>query len=120
MSETYAQLPMAEMQAMLNRLRDQAAPIRAEVLKVSAESLVSEAQLKSPVRTGLLKSSHTVVSTSDEEAIIGVNTRYALAVHETHPTNPRWFVNAIQTNFKRVFEGALKLTLDRAARRVAE
>lgn len=117
MSQTYAQLPIAEMDAMLRRLGEQEKLIRKEAFDVGSEALVSEAQIESPVLTGFMKSTHVVFKSSDEEAIIGVNAGYALAVHETHPTNKRWFVNAIQMNFNRVFEGALKLALARAARR---
>lgn len=117
---TYAELPLGEMQNMLRRLKDQAAPIREDTLRLSATALVSEAQMAAPVDTGLLKSSHTVIQVTDQEALIGANTKYAMAVHETHPTQRRWFVNAITTNFQRVFEGALKLAMDRAARRARQ
>ncbi|MCL4221044.1 MAG: HK97 gp10 family phage protein [Phycisphaerales bacterium] len=117
---TYAELPLGEMQEMLRRLKDQAEPIREGTLRLAAEALVSEAQMAAPVDTGLLKSAHLVIQVTDQEALIGTNTKYALAVHETHPTNKRWFVNAIVTNFQRVFEGALKITLARAGREAAQ
>lgn len=117
---TYATVPTEEMTAMLERLRAQEPRIRRETLNLAAETLLSEAQIEAPVLTGLLKSSHWIYQVNADQAVIGVNTKYALAVHETHPTRKHWFINAVQTNFQRVFEGALKLALARAARRAKQ
>lgn len=115
--KTYATVPTEEMNAMLERLRAQEPRIRRETLTLAAEALLSEAQIEAPVLTGALKASHFLYHASADHALIGCNTNYALAVHETHPTRRHWFINAVQTNFHRVFEGAMKIVLDRAARR---
>jgi|GEM_PF-5623543 len=117
MSGTYAELPIEDIDAMLERLAAQEEPIRREALKIGAEALVSEAMVESPVLTGTLQASHTVFQADEDSAVIGVNTTYALPVHETHPTKSRWFISAVNRNFKRVMGGAIEVALGRAAGR---
>jgi len=118
MSRTYAKIDERGMESMLKRLRDQAPEIRHDSLTVGAEGLNSEAQIESPVLTGTTQSAHTVFQANEDEAVLGVNTDYALAVHETHPTKRRWYVNSVQRNFNRVMGGAITVALKRAAGRV--
>lgn len=108
---TFAELPVAEMNATLEKFRRAGERAAERALDVGTEALVSEAQVDAPVKTGFLKERHFTEKVRPLLRLIGVNTTYALAVHETHKTKRRWFVNAIKTNFVRVFEGALKIAL---------
>lgn len=108
MTGTYAHFPEAEMNATLAKFKRAGERAAAEALDVGAEAIVSEAQLDAPVKTGLLKERHFADRIRPLLRLIGVNTSYALAVHETHPTKKRWFVRALKEHFKRVMEGALK------------
>jgi hypothetical protein len=110
-SKTFAELPVAEMNAMLTKFKHAGDRAATRALDLATEALVSEAQVDAPVKTGFLKERHFVERVRPLLRLIGVNTTYALAVHETHKTKRRWFVNAVRTNFTRVFEGALKIAL---------
>lgn len=115
---TYAHLPLAEMNQWLTQqvgqFPEQARPA---VLREVAEAVLSEAQTQAPVLTGFLQNSHTVLEEDAQGITIGVNTTYALAVHETHPTRKRWFLRAIVQHLPRVMEAALKrLVRQRGAR----
>lgn len=117
MPETYAELPIPEMERWLKQLRDLERPIAHRALDLSQEAILSEAQVDAPVLTGFLKESHFADDSDRDNRVIGANTTYALVVHETHPTKSRWFVNAIQKNGRRILEGAIKLALgERGAR----
>lgn len=118
MAGTFAELPVAEMSAMLDRYKRAGEAAAERALELGAEALVSEAQVEAPVKTGLLKEMHFADRVRKLLWIIGVNTSYAMAVHEVHPTRKRWFVNAVKEHFTRVFDGALKLALREEAEKV--
>lgn len=114
-SGTYAHLPLTEMNQYLQQLRQFPEQQRPAILREGGEAVLSEAQMEAPVLTGFLQNSHVVLDdTSEREGgsiVIGVNTKYALAVHETHPTKKRWFLRAITQHLPRIMERVLKRAL---------
>lgn len=40
--------------------------------------------------------------------LIGASASYAIAVHETHPTNGKWFMRAIADNAQRILQGLVE------------
>jgi hypothetical protein len=113
MARARIEIPTAEMNAVLARFRRAAPEAADRAMGAGLEVLVGEAQVEAPVRTGLLKERHFVRRVRAGEYMVGASTEYALAVHETHPTKRRWFVNAVTRNFRRVMEGALRMELRR-------
>lgn len=117
MSETVAHLPMDQIKRFQRTMRRIPEDIRQPVLEELAEALVGEAQFDAPIKTGVLKDSHTVGEFENGSIVIGVNTNYALAVHETHPSKSRWFINAIARNFRRITRASIRKQLrERGAR----
>ena len=117
MSETVAQLPLDEIKRFERTLRRIPQEISEPVLDEVGETLVGEAQVDSPVDKGVLSESHYAGDFENGAKIIGVNTDYAMAVHETHPTKSRWFFDAIQRNFRRVTRASIRKQLrERGAR----
>lgn len=117
MSGTFAELPTAEMNATLEEFKRASDRAAEEALATGTEALLSEAQFDAPVLTGALKESHAAVKVTRRLWMMIVNRSYALAVHETHPTKKRWFVNAIKLNFSRIFKAALERELRKEAGR---
>lgn len=108
---TYADLPMKKILGFQRVMRRIPEDMRQDVLEESGEALVGEAQVTAPIKTGNLSESHYVGDFDDGAQIIGVNTDYAMAVHETHPTKKRWFRKAIAKNFRRVIAKSIKRQL---------
>ena len=109
MTGTYAEIDQAEMERALAPLRRAEPAIAERALDLASETLIAEAQAEAPVATGFLQGSHSVDTPRKGERVLGVNAGYALAVHETHPTKSRWFINTISRRAKEVFRGALQL-----------
>ena len=117
MSKTVAELPIQDIRRFERTIRRIPEDIRQPVLDEVAEALVGEAQFDAPIKTGTLKDSHTVGEFEDGAVVIGVNTAYAMAVHETHPSRSRWFFNAIVRNFRRITRASIRKQLrERGAR----
>lgn len=116
MPPTRAELPLAEMKAMLDDLRRQEQPIRRGASALAAESLNSEAQNDAPVRTGVLKEAHIVDLSNPDEPRLGANTTYAAAVHALHPGKARWYLNAIVANGARVMRKSIELVAAKVGR----
>ncbi|PCI10418.1 hypothetical protein COB72_03455 [bacterium] len=111
MTKTEATLPIADIKAFEKHIRDLGEDMRDGVLIETAEGIVGEAQFEAPVLTGALAESHTVSEPDEGSIIVGANTPYAMAVHETHPTKAHWFINAINRNFKRISGRAIEKAL---------
>jgi hypothetical protein len=117
MSKTEATLPRAQMQRFEQRLRRMPDEMQDQVLIETAEAIVGEAQFNAPVDTGHLAESHTVSEPEEGSVLVGANTPYAMAVHETHATKAHWFVEAIHRNFARVSRKTIvKALRERGAR----
>lgn len=70
--------------------------LASDILELAAESLVSDAAIEAPKKTGILAQEHFVeMRRSKREAIVGANTNYAAAVHANHPTKAGWFQNVL-------------------------
>lgn len=108
---TYAELDLGQIKRFERTIKRIPDDISQPVLEEAGEALVGEAQVDSPIDKGVLADSHYVGEFDDGAQIIGVNTDYAMAVHETHPTKSRWFVNAIARNFQRVIEASIRKQL---------
>ena len=108
-----AEAPIREMQEALAALGAAERPVRRQALSLGAEAIVSEAQVEAPVLTGFLSESHTVQRGffARDRVRIGATAGYAAAVHETHPTKARWFLNAITTHAARILRGALEIAM---------
>lgn len=119
-SGTYAHLPVAQMNAWLADLDAWGDDVRKESMPLVVEAVLSEAQVDSPRLTGFTSDSHVVLEDNvdvDGSMVAGVNTTYALALHETHPTKKRWFLRAIVEHFPRTMEATLrKLAREKGAR----
>lgn len=114
-------LPLEEMQTYLRRMAALPDDLRRQALPEAAEAVLSEAQVHAPRLTGFLSDSHVVLQDETDQAggeiVIGVNTAYALAVHETHRTKKRWFTRNVVEHFPRVMGQLLvRLTRERGAR----
>lgn len=107
MSKTEATLPLDQMNRFNDRLRRIPEDIQDTVLIDLGEGIVGEAQFNAPVLSGHLAESHTVSEPDRGSIITGVNTPYAMSVHETHPTKARWFIEAINRNFARMARKAI-------------
>ncbi len=116
----HAHIQTEEMSAVLGRLAKESEPMSDRVIDLSAEAIVSEAQVEAPVDTGHLKSRHVVIEAARRaRAVIGALASYALAVHERHPTKAFWFLEAITRKGPTIIRRILEDELDKAGRRAS-
>ncbi|WP_115009498.1 HK97 gp10 family phage protein [Synechococcus sp. N5] len=107
MPETTATIPEAQIKNFMQRMRRLPEEIKPEVLEDMGDGIVGEAQTTAPIDTGALSESHYREDFDGDGVVIGVNVDYGLAVHETHPSKSKWFLNAINRNFARVGRKAI-------------
>ena len=105
-----SELPVKEMQAALRLMGKLDKPVAKEATRLAAEAINSEAQVVSPIDKGFLKGSHIPIADGDD-MLIGATANYSAAVHERHPTNPRWYLRIIVEKGPRILRKSAELVL---------
>ncbi len=101
--------------AMLS-LREQSDELLLEAGDQAAEIITGEAKQEDvcPYLTGATSDSHTWVRGPNKgEWTIGVNTVYAAAIHERHPTKSRWLVRTVVERGPRVIDLSIQAAMRR-------
>lgn len=106
-------VPLPEMNAMLARVGGRAPAIRTRTHTLAAEALIAEAMQDQvvPRDEGHLRDSQRPGVVDDRGGEIVADIEYALVVHETHETKPRWLTNTIARHGPRVMRAAVERAL---------
>jgi hypothetical protein len=81
--------------------------VRLKGLPIIGQLLIAEAQSLAPIRTGFLANDSAFSRTENNSVVVGFNAAYAAAVHERHPSKPKFLASALAESARRIVVGVL-------------